>query len=92
MTLSSLPPDSVELFLARLVQELEGTADREAVVRRFCEERPDLADRVRGLVDLDRVLDDAVGADEPRPPGRLGEFRILRRIGRGGMGEIYEAE
>src|SRR5262249_45055456 len=30
--------------------------------------------------------------DEPDAPGRLGDFRIVREIGRGGMGIVYEAE
>jgi serine/threonine protein kinase len=34
----------------------------------------------------------AVGAaHEPRAPERLGDFRIVREIGRGGMGVVYEA-
>ena len=35
---------------------------------------------------------DRLGAGTSSPPRQLGDFRILRQIGRGGMGIVYEAE
>ena len=39
----------------------------------------------------DRTNDFARPGPDIRHPGRVGEYRILRLIGRGGMGAVYEA-
>ena len=65
-------------------------------------EHPDQADDIRQLFHVLRFVQDAAADSEPHsgaalrmtlgePPTKLGDFRIEREIGRGGMGVVYEA-
>jgi serine/threonine-protein kinase len=86
-----------DVFEAAL--ELEPAA-RSEYVARVCEYDPALLRQVmallgaharaEGVLDLDAVtlLRDVSDA----PPERLGAYRVVREIGRGGMGVVYEAE
>ncbi|MDR3633267.1 MAG: serine/threonine-protein kinase [Isosphaeraceae bacterium] len=94
----------VDLVLVELVEEftrrlLAGeTVDLEALAAQYptrAEALHALLPAMRGLADLGRV-----GADSPVAGVRDGEeggpvfgnFRIVREVGRGGMGIVYEAE
>jgi serine/threonine protein kinase/WD40 repeat protein len=91
----SSPPtdDPNESILAHFVQDLEETADLEEVVRKYQAAHPHLADQFRGLAGTRRRFEDIVdGRDRgEEPPPYLGGFHLVRRIGRGGMGEVFEA-
>jgi serine/threonine protein kinase/Flp pilus assembly protein TadD len=84
---------AVEEYVAAL--EAGARPDRQAFLARHA----DLANALAGCLDgLDFIraarpqLDDATAAPEETVSAPLGDFRILREVGRGGMGIVYEAE
>jgi serine/threonine protein kinase len=97
---------AAENGLAELVEELSAKIETGEVVdlSAYLAAHPAHADELRRLVPALRLLADfsrsgaasmppaiADGRDD-ETPGRLGDFRILREVGRGGMGVVYEAE
>ena len=96
--------DSLGTVLAACLEELDrGGADPESLLARYPEYAGELrelfADQarlellaapLRAIAQAAQVVDPADAATAP--PNPLGDFRILREIGRGGMGVVYEAE
>ncbi len=87
--------DPLEVALQSWFQALE--SGEIPNLNAICGDDESLMEEVRAITDSEQLLIDnlqgrIVGEDEDLPVEVLGEFRLRRAIGKGGMGQVYLAE
>src|SRR4051812_38460168 len=94
--------DSRDVLLNELADEFAARqrAGEQPRLEDYCARHPSLADDIRSLFPAmleleqgkaDAGIEEAVAIAEAPPLTELGDFRLLREVGRGGMGVVYEA-
>ncbi len=92
---AELPPAQREAWLAELRASEPALADEIAALLAAGEGRQRLLDAPEGplaLAPLAETPSDGEAEGEVPPPERIGPYRIVREIGRGGMGRVFLAE
>ncbi|MGH8174168.1 MAG: protein kinase domain-containing protein [Rhodanobacteraceae bacterium] len=87
--------DSAALLLLREALDLDTDSERNQLLDDRCTGQPQLRDRVRLLLDrieADEATSETPADVDPLIGSRLGPFRVIEQIGRGGMGRVYRGE
>ena len=100
MTDPSLDRDRVEILAAEFVDALREGEDPK--IEQYAEQYPEHAEQIRDLfptiIAMEQLKSEPDAGSDARNTiqatdiKRLGDLRIIREIGRGGMGIVYEAE